>query len=94
MFINKEQFKAIFTEKLALHQEQNTNAKYEALVETIQSAIKENWENTIPECAKDKKKIVYYFSMEFLIGKLLDYYLNNLKIKDMVAEVLEDLNIS
>ena len=94
MFINKEQFKAIFTEKLAQHQEQNTNAKYEALVETIQSAIKENWENTIPECAKDKKKIVYYFSMEFLIGKLLDYYLNNLKIKDMVAEVLEDLNIS
>ncbi|MCQ2609701.1 MAG: glycogen/starch/alpha-glucan phosphorylase, partial [Lachnospiraceae bacterium] len=45
------------------------------------------------ECrARDyKEKEVYYFSMEFLIGKLLDNYLINFGIRDIVKEGLSDI---
>lgn len=39
-------------------------------------------------------KQVYYFSMEFLIGKLLMNYLINLKIEDLVRQGLSELNIN
>ena len=38
--------------------------------------------------SKEKTKKVYYFSMEFLIGKLLDNYLINLGVRDIVEEGL------
>lgn len=37
------------------------------------------------------KKRVYYFSIEFLIGRLLDNCLLNLGIRDMVAEAIADM---
>lgn len=36
-------------------------------------------------------KAVYYFSLEFLIGPLLDNYLLNFGIRDMVAETVADM---
>ena len=42
------------------------------------------------ERAKNKKR-VYYFSIEFLIGRLLDNYLLNFGIRDIVAEGLSDM---
>ncbi|OUP10110.1 glycogen/starch/alpha-glucan phosphorylase [Collinsella sp. An2] len=46
------------------------------------------------EIEKSGKKRVYYFSLEFLIGRLLDNYLLNFGIRDMVAEALEDMGTS
>lgn len=37
------------------------------------------------------KKRVYYFSIEFLIGRLLDNYLLNLGIRDLVADAIADI---
>ena len=37
---------------------------------------------------RDRKK-VYYFSMEFLIGKLMENYLINLGIRDFAEDVLK-----
>ncbi|HCG61218.1 MAG TPA: glycogen phosphorylase, partial [Collinsella sp.] len=39
------------------------------------------------------KKRVYYFSIEFLIGRLLDNYLLNFGVRDMVAEALDDMGL-
>ncbi|MCI1666005.1 MAG: glycogen/starch/alpha-glucan phosphorylase [Atopobiaceae bacterium] len=43
------------------------------------------------ERARDGKKRVYYFSLEFLIGRLLDNYLLDFGVRDMVAEGLSDM---
>ena len=40
--------------------------------------------------SKDEKK-VYYFSLEFLIGPLLDNYLINYGIRDLVADAMKDM---
>ena len=39
-----------------------------------------------------KAKKVFYFSMEFLLGRLLDNYLINFGVRDIVAEGLADYN--
>ena len=43
--------------------------------------------------AKDAKK-VYYFSLEFLLGPLLDNYLINLGVRDLVEEGLASLGVN
>ncbi|MBR2540337.1 MAG: glycogen/starch/alpha-glucan phosphorylase [Mogibacterium sp.] len=45
---------------------------------------------TDPAAPPEGKK-VYYFSMEFLIGKLMENYIINLGIRDQVAEGLKEL---
>lgn len=40
---------------------------------------------------EEGKKRVYYFSIEFLIGRLLDNYLLNLGIRDLVADAIADM---
>ena len=42
---------------------------------------------------KERVKQVYYFSMEFLIGRLLNFYLVNIGVQDIVREGLAELDI-
>ena len=43
------------------------------------------------ECHPKDEKQVYYFSLEFLLGPLLDNYLLNFGIRDFVEECLKDM---
>ena len=65
--------------------------KYEALVYGIERVAAEirgrSFEN------KEERRLVYYFSMEFLIGKITENYLINLGVKDLVEEALKELDI-
>lgn len=95
MIKSKEGFKREFTrisEELFSIPAEKLSAKdqFEVLARVIQheTALRRD-AFTDPSAPAGKK--VYYFSMEFLIGKLMENYLINLGIRDFAAEGLKDL---
>ncbi|MDK2800644.1 MAG: glycogen phosphorylase [Clostridiales bacterium] len=98
MVIDKENFKQAFLEKLeVLHgesiEETSDMGKYRALGNLIRDQIIKQWIKTNKQYLERKEKEVYYFSLEFLLGKQLDKNLINMDIKPMVKEVLKELEI-
>ncbi|MDD6310647.1 MAG: glycogen/starch/alpha-glucan phosphorylase [Firmicutes bacterium] len=68
--------------------------KFDALVYLVNDIAAEIKNNPTEASKALGEKKVYYFSMEFLIGKLLENYLINLGIRDVVAEGLEEMGTS
>ena len=64
--------------------------KFAVLARLVNSEAALRREALIDPAAPSGKK-VYYFSMEFLIGKLMENYLINLGIRDVAAEALKDM---
>ncbi|MCB2290694.1 glycogen/starch/alpha-glucan phosphorylase [Clostridium sp. CS001] len=99
MVIDKEIFKLDYTEKLqTMFAEDAMDAsmihKYFALGALIKDYCSKPWIETNKEYSKNNVKQVYYFSMEFLVGKLLNSNLVNLGIKSVCSEALLELGIS
>ena len=67
--------------------------KYEALVYLIKKESEVQRQISIQRHKDAQDKKVFYFSMEFLIGKLLGNYLINIGCEDSVKEGLSDLGI-
>ncbi len=65
--------------------------KYGALVSLIKNQSSKIRTETMERLRRSREKQIYYFSMEFLIGRLLNNYLVNLGIQDIVREGLADL---
>ncbi|MFA5527454.1 MAG: glycogen/starch/alpha-glucan phosphorylase [Peptostreptococcales bacterium] len=98
MFVDKQSFKQEYLEKFIKIEgkslEESTEwDQYHALVVLIKEKISPRWAKTNDSYASNGVKQVYYFSMEFLIGRLLSYYLVNLGIRDVVEEGLGELGI-
>lgn len=64
-----------------------------SLGSTIKGISNEQWQKTWKNYLKEQQKQVYYFSIEFLPGKLLKSNLLNLGLYDLVKETLADLAI-
>jgi len=99
MFRDKEDFKNAYLEKFTEVEgktldEGTSWEQYQALVMLIKENIGLNWAETNNSYSRNGEKQVYYFSMEFLIGRLLSYYLTNLGVKDIVQEGLQELGIN
>ena len=99
MIIDKEIFKEDYIEKLqTMFAEDTIDAsklhQYFALGALIKDYCSKPWIESNKEYVKNRRKQVYYFSMEFLVGKLLNSNLVNLGIRDICAEALSDLGIS
>lgn len=98
MVIDKEELKKLFIVKLQTMfgkglEEATDNNKYMALSRIIRDVVSKNWIETNNQYTKSGEKQVYYFSMEFLLGRLLDMYLVNGGIKDTCQEALAELGI-
>ena len=94
MFRNKVEFKKEYTRRLVESygcavEETHPTEKYMVLGEMVRDFANVNWKDTkVVARAKDAKQ-VYYFSMEFLLGRMLTSNLQNLGIYDMVVEGLK-----
>ena len=98
MFTNKEEFKEAFKTKLietygTTVELTHPTEKYMVLGEMTRDYASVNWKDTKVAINKQEAKQVYYFSMEFLLGKSLTSNLKNLGIYDMVFEGLKELGI-
>lgn len=96
--INKEMFKKDYEKKfLELYGEElsdtNNLYRYEALGALIRDYVANTWLNTNRRYNESGAKQVYYFSLEFLMGRLLGDALLNLGIREICKEALEELNI-
>lgn len=68
--------------------------RFYALAELIAVRARRIASENEEEIEKKGTKRVYYFSLEFLIGRLLDNYLLNFGIRDMVSDALEEMGTS
>ena len=98
MFAGKEDFKIAYgakaLETLAKPIDQcSTFEQYEVLVHLISSSVSKVRTQTSQRHVRYQQKKIHYFSMEFLIGRLLKNYLINLEEEETVREGLSDLGI-
>ncbi|SFH73667.1 starch phosphorylase [Selenomonas ruminantium] len=66
---------------------------YQTVAATAKQYISDNWIKTNRTYGEREEKQVYYFSIEFLMGRLLKANLINLGIEEAVKEVLDDFDL-
>ncbi len=98
MFSNKEEFKKEFSQRLieaygTTVEMTHPTEKYLVLGEMVRDHASVNWKDTKVAVSQQDAKQVYYFSMEFLLGRSLTSNMKNLGIYDIVVEGLKDLGI-
>lgn len=67
---------------------------YDACASVIRDEIMEKWTKSQDIVQENKSKKLYYFSVEFLIGRLLGNNLINALEKDLYKETLKDIGIN
>ena len=98
MFKNKEEFKEEFSRRIVESygcdvKDAHVTEKYLTLGTMVRDYASVNWKDCKETASKTDAKQVYYFSMEFLLGRMLRTNLKNLGIYDMVVDGLGELGI-
>ena len=98
MFSNKEEFIKEYSERIIQEYGRDVShahitEKYLVLGEMVRSYASVDWMEAKEATADHEQKQLFYFSMEFLIGRLLANNLYNLGIYNVVKEGLADLGI-
>ncbi|MBP2243021.1 starch phosphorylase [Cytobacillus eiseniae] len=98
MFSSKEGFKEAFLKKLEMtcgksFGESTKRDHYSTLGQMVREYVSTSWINTNERYRMGKGKQVYYLSIEFLLGRLLQHNLMNLEMEELVRDGLEDLGI-
>lgn len=99
MIENKEHFKEHYLAKFSrIHgkdiHEGTLMDKYVALAGLVRDEIAGNWIATNNTYDQPHHKQVYYFSIEFLLGRMLETNLINAGLRDIAEEALNELGIN
>lgn len=97
-FKNKNEFKEEFQRRIVERygrsfEQAHITEKYMTLGEMVRDYASVNWNTSKNVVADKQEKQMYYFSMEFLMGRLLTNNMMNLGIYDIVKEGLADLGL-
>jgi len=96
---DKDIFSMLFIDKLEVVrgvsiEDANVDDCYIALSSLIRDQVMKQWTKTGTRIYKqDKKKQVYYFSLEFLLGRMLERNIMSLGLMDVCEEALTDLGL-
>jgi starch phosphorylase len=98
MFGSKQEFKDKFVERLERKSgrkfsETSVNHQYQTLGSMMREYISKDWIATNSGYRDRGEKQVYYFSMEFLLGRLLESNLLNMDVQSIVEEGLNELGL-
>ena len=96
--INKEEFKKSVIENLKiLYRKSIAEASDQQIYQAVSYAVKDmvidRWMATHKQYEEQKAKVVYYMSMEFLIGRSLGNNIINLCATEEIKEALNELGI-
>ena len=96
IFDNKQEFTELYRDAVMSISGKSVEAasdldRFNALAKLVAEKARTVATKSDARVTAEGKKRVYYFSIEFLIGRLLDNYLLNFGVRDMVAEALEDM---
>ena len=96
IFDNKQEFTELYREAVMSISGKSVEAasdldRFNALAKLVAEKARTVATTSDARVSAEGKKRVYYFSIEFLIGRLLDNYLLNFGVRDMVAEALDDM---
>ena len=86
----EENLKTLYRKTL---KEANQQEIYQAVAAVVKDTVMEQWLATQQTMDKEDPKVVYYMSMEFLMGRALGNNLINLSVYKEVQEALEDLGL-
>ena len=97
-FTNKKVFKETFQNRVQQiygirFEESTPHQRYFTLGTLVREYISSNWIETNEAIVKGQHKQVYYFSMEFLMGRLLTNNMMNLGIRTVIDAGLGELGI-
>lgn len=87
----KEQYRALCVSVLGREFDKCTDKERYSMLARLIAAKSRAIE---AECHPKEAKKVYYFSLEFLLGPLLDNYLLNYGLRDLVADGIDEMGSS
>ncbi len=87
----KQNVKHLFRKEI---EEVSQQELYQAVSYAVKEEIIDNWIATQKQYEKDDPKIVYYMSMEFLMGRALGNNLINMTAYTEVKEALEEMGVN